>query len=153
MIHVAFDFMILTTRGRYAVTSLIDIAVCKQTKPVNLTDISIRQNISVGYLEQIFCKLKNAGLVNSIKGPGGGYILAKPLNKINIKQIVDAVEERMEMTKCGNKPENRCLKKSTKCFTHDLWHNLGKKIDEYLCSVSIEDVIENKLELSEHDIF
>ena len=137
--------MMLTTKSRYAVTSLIDIANVAANSPVNLADISIRQNISISYLEQIFAKLKNAGIVNAIKGPGGGYVLAKGLDQINIKHVIDAVEEKMMMTQCGNDLKKSCLKNNTKCSTHNLWHNLSNHINSYLNSISIKDVIENRL--------
>jgi Rrf2 family iron-sulfur cluster assembly transcriptional regulator len=142
--------MILTTKGRYAVISLLDIASCQQTRPVNLGNIALRQNISVNYLEQIFNKLKSANLVTSIKGPGGGYVLARPIDEISIKQIIDAVGENFEMTRCGNNPEKRCTTKNTKCFTHDLWNVLSTKINQYLSNISIKDVIENNLPLKEY---
>jgi Rrf2 family iron-sulfur cluster assembly transcriptional regulator len=137
--------MILTTKSRYAVASIVDIAICNKKDPINLHEISLRQNISINYLEQIFCKLKNAGLVNAFKGPGGGYTLARSVGQISIKHIIDAVEESLEMTKCGNDKHKRCLKQSAKCFTHDLWQNLGDQIALYLSGISIKDVIENNL--------
>lgn len=137
--------MMLTTKSRYAVTSIVDIAKISNNEPVNLADISARQNISISYLEQIFAKLKTAGIVSSIKGPGGGYLITKQLDQINIKAIIDAVEEKTRMTQCGNDLNNRCLKNNTKCATHNLWHNLGNHINNYLNNISIKDVIENKL--------
>jgi len=137
--------MMLTTRGRYAVTSLIDIATLGSIKPVNLTDISIRQNISIRYLEQIFLKLKNAGLVRAVKGPGGGYVLSRALEEISIKEIIDAAEEKMEMTRCGNSLEKACGKNNTRCATHHLWNGLGNHINAYLRNISIKDVIENRV--------
>ncbi len=139
--------MILTTKGRYAVMSLLDIATSQQDSPVSLGNIALRQNISINYLEQIFNKLKCANLVTPIKGPGGGYILARSAQEISIKQIIDAVGESLEMTRCGNNPEKRCLAKNTKCFTHNLWNNLSGKINQYLNDISIKDVIENNLSL------
>lgn len=137
--------MMLTTKGRYAVTSLIDIASVGSLKPVSLLDISLRQNISIRYLEQIFLKLKNAGLVKSVKGPGGGYILCKTLEEISIKEIIDAAEEKMEMTRCGNSIEKACQKNNARCSTHYLWSGLGNHINKYLRSISIKDVIENRI--------
>jgi Rrf2 family iron-sulfur cluster assembly transcriptional regulator len=144
--------MILTTKGRYAVISLLDIAILEQTNPkqaspVSLGNIALRQNISVNYLEQIFNKLRCANLVRSIKGPGGGYVLARPTEEISIKQIIEAVGESFEMTRCGNNPEKNCHAKNTKCFTHDLWNNLSAKINQYLNDISIKDVIENNLSI------
>jgi Rrf2 family iron-sulfur cluster assembly transcriptional regulator len=135
----------LTTKSRYAVVSLVDIANRIQIEPVKLSDISRRQNIPVGYLEQIFCKLKNAGLVKAIKGPGGGYKLAKDLKEINIKQIIDAVDEKIQITKCGNNPLQRCINKNIKCLTHDFWQGLTEHIASYLSSISIEDIINKKI--------
>ena len=137
--------MMLTTKGRYAVASLIDLAILGSIKPVALLDIAIRQNISIRYLEQIFLKLKNAGLVRSVKGPGGGYVLCKGLEEITIKEIIDAAEEKMEMTRCGNSLEKACQKNNTRCVAHNLWNGLGNHINTYLHNISIKDVIENRI--------
>ena len=137
--------MMLTTKGRYAVTSLIDIACIDQLLPVNLKDIALRQNLPHAYLESIFCKLKNAGLVKAVKGPGGGYSLARPLGQISIKEIIDAVEEKIQMTKCGNMPNKSCVPNGAKCFTHDLWNGLSQHISDYLSNISIQDVVESNL--------
>lgn len=138
--------MMLTTKGRYAVASLVDIACVNDGAPVNLKNISARQNLPLSYLETIFCKLRIAGLVSAIKGPGGGYLLNKPLAQINIKEIIDAVEEKIEMTRCSKlSSKEGCVNANSKCITHDLWHGLGQHISNYLSSITVEDIIENRL--------
>lgn len=140
--------MKLTTKGRYAVAGLLDIALRKRVLPVALNDIALKQNISISYLEQIFAKLRAAGLVRSMKGPGGGYMITRSLSQISIKEVIDAVGEKVEMVKCGNNLAKSCIAKGVKCSTHDLWEELGKKINVYLDSISIADLI-----LKHHDIF
>ena len=132
--------MMLTTKGRYAVMALVDIAQNYKGKPIGLAEVAIRQNITLNYLEQIFTKLKPAGIVNSTRGPGGGYVLAELPEKIKISQIIDAVEEEIKITRCTS-ADNGCIVKKAKCVTHDLWHGLGGTIRSYLDNISISDVI------------
>lgn len=134
--------MILTTKGRYAVMAIIDIAEGDLDQPTALFTISQRQNISLSYLEQIFTKLRKAEIVRSIKGPGGGYFLNKNPQQITIADIINAIGEPIRMTNCSNKkdgcPSNKEF--SRKCKTHDLWSGLEKRIYDYLYSVSLQDV-------------
>lgn len=135
--------MILTTKARYAVMAIIDIADNHHTteSPTALSEISKSQNISLSYLEQIFSLLKKAEIVKSIKGPGGGYVLNKKHNEINIAQIIKAIGEPIKMTNCSTSQKN-CISvdKTAKCKTHHLWQGLEKNIFNYLNSISLEDI-------------
>lgn len=136
----------LTTRGRYAVMAIVDIALNSSGKPVNLGDISLRQNIAQNYLEQIFVRMKNFGVVKSVRGPGGGYILSKDPIEITISYIIDAVEEEIRMTRCSKENES-CTKKNAKCITHDLWHGLARHIRTYLENITVKDVLSGDIVL------
>lgn len=129
--------MKLTTRGRYAVTAMLDLALHTAHGPVSLSDIASRQAISLSYLEQLFGKLKRAGLVHSCRGPGGGYALGHGLADISVASIVDAVDEHMDATRCGG--SGNCQAGET-CLTHDLWADLSSRIDGYLRGVSLADL-------------
>jgi Rrf2 family iron-sulfur cluster assembly transcriptional regulator len=132
--------MILTTKTRYAVMAVIEIADSKTERPVALTKISEQQKISLSYLEQIFSQLKKSGIVISVKGPGGGYVLGKNYDKITIAQIIKAIGEPIKMTRC-NPVDKSCLNNShTKCRTHHLWLGLENKIYEYLNSISLDKI-------------
>jgi Rrf2 family transcriptional regulator, iron-sulfur cluster assembly transcription factor len=136
--------MILTTKARYGVMAIIDIAENMNNdaqKPISLLKISKNQNISLSYLEQIFSNLKNSGIVNSIKGPGGGYILTKKKNEITIADIIKAIGEPIKMTNC-TKLEKNCTNpnKKSKCKTHHLWMGLENNIYEYLNSISLDKI-------------
>jgi len=133
--------MRLTTKGRFAVTAMIDLALNAQNNAVKLNSISERQQISLSYLEQLFSKLRRAGLVESLRGPGGGYILAAPAEQINIAQIISAAEDRLDATQCGSKAN---CNHGAPCLTHDLWENLNKTINDYLSSVTLQSIIEQK---------
>lgn len=133
--------MRLTTKGRFAVTAMIDLAMNAQTGAVKLSAISERQSISLSYLEQLFSKLRRAGLVESLRGPGGGYILAAPAEQINIAQIISAAEDRLDATQCGSKAN---CNHGAPCMTHDLWENLNKTINDYLSGVTLQNIIEQK---------
>ena len=109
------------------------------------TQMLLLKILTTKSLEQIFLKLKNAGLVRAVKGPGGGYVLSRALEEISIKEIIDAAEEKMEMTRCGNSLEKACGKNNTRCATHHLWNGLGNHINAYLRNISIKDVIENRV--------
>lgn len=135
--------MMLTSKGRYAVTAIVDIAINYNGKPVNLSDISARQNITQNYLEQIFQKLKKNGLVKSSRGPGGGYLLSSNPKDIKIAQIIEAVGESIKITKCSK--NIGCIKENVKCLTHDLWDGLAISIKSYFDKISIEDVINGEL--------
>ncbi|QDQ25763.1 Fe-S cluster assembly transcriptional regulator IscR [Chitinimonas arctica] len=134
--------MRLTTKGRFAVTAMLDLALCEQKGPVTLAGVSERQHISLSYLEQLFGKLRRNGLVDSVRGPGGGYRLARPVADISVADIITAVDEPLDATQCGGK-EN-CLEDNKRCMTHDLWTDLNRTIYAYLASVSLGDLIERQ---------
>ena len=131
--------MKLTTKGRYAISALIDVAM-HNSSSVSLKDISDRQSISLSYLEQLFCKLKNKGLVKSRRGPGGGYILVNNPSDISLYEIVTAVDENIDQTQCGGSMNCR---KDKPCSTHHVWTGLNTIIDDYMKKISIQDVISN----------
>ena len=132
--------MMLTAKGRYAVMAMVDIALHGSHKPTNLQEISLRQGITVPYLEQIFCKLKGSELVESVRGPGGGYRLARAKTAITIADIVHAAEEPIRMTRCEKTSESGCMQSNSKCLTHDLWDGLGNSIHAYLQSVTLQHI-------------
>jgi Rrf2 family iron-sulfur cluster assembly transcriptional regulator len=134
--------MRLTTKGRFAVTAMIDLALRSGDGPVTLAGISERQKISLSYLEQLFGKLRRYSLVDSVRGPGGGYCLARPFDSISVADIVRAVDEPMDATQCGGK-EN--CKDEERCMTHDLWTTLNFKMYEYLTSVTLADLVSQQL--------
>lgn len=133
--------MRLTTKGRFAVTAMIDLAMNAQTGAVKLSAISERQSISLSYLEQLFSKLRRAQLVESLRGPGGGYILAAPASQINIAQIIAAAEDRLDATQCSSK--GNCHH-GVPCLSHELWESLNKTIDDYLSSITLQSILEQK---------
>lgn len=132
--------MKLTTRGRYAVQAMADIAAMKGDGPVALPEIAARQGISAGYLEQLFAKLRRAGLVRSVRGVAGGYRLARAANDIRVSDIVEAVDEEIRTTACGGKPIG-CRGAGTRCLTHDLWDELGRQIEIFLNAVTLDDIV------------
>ena len=129
--------MNLTTKSRYAVTAMLDLAGQKREKPVSLADISRRQEISLSYLEQLFSKLRKNGLVTSIKGPGGGYILARSANKVSVADIVDSVDENVDVTRCSGK--GNCQGGAV-CLTHQLWSEFSEEIRNYLSGINLENL-------------
>ena len=131
--------MRLTTKGRFAVTAMLDIALYEADKPVTLAGISERQGISLSYLEQLFSRLRKNGLVTSVRGPGGGYRIAKPHQEITVSNIITAVDELIDATQCGG---NQNCHDEGRCMTHDLWTALNGKILEYLSGVSLADMVE-----------
>ncbi len=131
--------MRLTTKGRYAVTAMLDLAFHSDTKPVTLTDIAARHTISLSYLEQLFSRLRRANMVKGIRGPGGGYTLADTADKINIADIIAAVDEPIDATKCGG--EANCQKEQA-CLTHDLWMGLSDQIRAYLKDITLAQLLE-----------
>lgn len=133
--------MRLTTKGRFAVTALLDIGIRHGSGPVSLADISKRQKISLSYLEQLFSKLRQRKLVNSVRGPGGGYCLAKELDEVSVADIILAVDEPLDNTQCGGK--GNCLGDS-KCMTHDLWVKLNEVIFNYLGSVTLQKLVDEQ---------
>ena len=126
--------MRLTTKGRFAVTAMLDLALNENGSPVTLADISERQSISLSYLEQLFSRLRKNGLVQSVRGPGGGYRAAKALNAITVSDIIRAVDEQIDATQCGG---NENCQDEKRCMTHDLWTSLNGKIFEYLEGVNL----------------
>jgi Rrf2 family transcriptional regulator, iron-sulfur cluster assembly transcription factor len=130
--------MRLTTKGRFAVTAMVDLALRQNRGPVTLAAISERQHISLSYLEQLFGKLRRASLVSSTRGPGGGYNLAQAPASISVADIVSAGDEPLDATQCGGK-EN--CHDDKRCMTHDLWATLNEKMHEYLSSVTLADLV------------
>jgi len=131
----------LTTKGRYAVTAMLDLAYHGEKKPVTLTDIAKRQNISLSYLEQLFARLRRAGMVEGVRGPGGGYQLSRDVSQINIAEIVSAVDETIDSTRCGGKGD---CQNAQPCLTHDLWMGLSEQIRAYLSTISLQDLLQRK---------
>lgn len=132
--------MMLTSKGRYAVMAMVDLAVNGSGKPISLADISKRQDITVPYLEQIFSRLKAGGLVKSVRGPGGGYVLSRTAGEVNVADIIMAVDEPIKMTRCNHDPGRGCMSTKVRCLTHDLWDGLGNHIYDFLKSATLEDV-------------
>jgi Rrf2 family transcriptional regulator, iron-sulfur cluster assembly transcription factor len=133
--------MRLTTKGRFAVTAMVDLSMRPTRGPVTLATISERQHISLSYLEQLFGKLRRAKLVTSVRGPGGGYCLARPTGSITMAEIITAVDEPIDATQCAGK-EN--CNDDKRCVTHDLWATLNQKMNDYLNSVSLADVVSHQ---------
>ncbi len=133
--------MRLTTKGRFAVTAMVDLATRGGKSPVTLSSISDRQSISLSYLEQLFGKLRRNNIVESVRGPGGGYYLGRPAGKISIAEIVLAVDEPLDATKCGGM--GKCHGEEKPCVTHDLWMGLNEKILDYLESVTLQQLVES----------
>jgi Rrf2 family iron-sulfur cluster assembly transcriptional regulator len=146
--------MRLSTKGRYAVMAMADLAghapdahdqALAEVKPVALADIAERQDISLSYLEQLFAKLRRGGLVTSVRGPGGGYRLSRPSNELRIADIIVAVDEPIAATRCKTGSAKGCTKSGARCVTHDLWEELGQQIHVFLSSVSLADVVEKRV--------
>jgi len=133
--------MKLTTKGRYAVMAMADLATNENTKPVSLSEIAIRQNISLSYLEQLFLKLKNNNLVKSIRGPQGGYILEKKAKDIKLSSIIFAVNEEVKTLNCKKESKKGCGGRSVKCITHNLWDDLEKHINSFFESKNLNDLV------------
>lgn len=140
--------MKLGAKGRYAVTAMVDLAQQGCGGPVALSDISTRQDLPLNFLEQLFAKLKKAGLVCSVRGQKGGYALAKPPEEITITLIVQAVEESLKTTACTPGAQLSCKGTSSRCLTHDLWAGLEREIQNYLSSITLLDICEKKLATS-----
>ena len=133
--------MRLTTKGRFAVTAMIDLALRQQGGPVALAGISERQKISLSYLEQLFGKLRRHHLVSSVRGPGGGYCLAKPMEAISVADIISAVDETLDATGCGGKGD---CEEGHPCMTHTLWFNLNQRMFDYLTGVRLAELVEEQ---------
>jgi Rrf2 family transcriptional regulator, iron-sulfur cluster assembly transcription factor len=130
--------MRLTTKGRYAVTAMLDLALHSEKGPVSLADISERQGISLSYLEQLFARLRRFNLVKSVRGPGGGYQLMKEIGDISVAQVVDAVDESLDATRCEGKGD---CHQGEVCLTHHLWEDLSKQIHVFLSGISLADLV------------
>ncbi len=138
--------MRLSTKGRYAVMAMADLAANDGgSKPVSLAEIARRQEISLSYLEQLFAKLRRGELVKSVRGPGGGYRLARPASELRISDIIIAVDEPITATRCRKDSPKGCTGTSGRCMTHDLWEELGRQIHVFLSSVSLADVVEKRV--------
>jgi Rrf2 family iron-sulfur cluster assembly transcriptional regulator len=137
--------MRLSTKGRYAVTAMMDIALHERVGPVTLADISQCQGISLSYLEQLFAKLRKCGLVEGVRGPGGGYRLARSADQISVADIIQSVDEKLDMTKCGGK--GNCSK-GEKCLTHQLWFELSCKLYNFLSDIKLDQYV-NRPEINE----
>ena len=132
--------MKLTNKGRYAVMAMADLALNAKNGPISLAEISLRQNISLAYLEQIFVKLKNNNLVKSSRGATGGYILEKPATEIKLSNIIYAVDEEVKTLSCKKNSKRGCNNKSTKCITHNLWDQLDKHINGFFEKIKLQDL-------------
>ena len=135
--------MKLSTKGRYAVMAMVDIGQNGEGRTVSLAEIAGRQEISQEYLEQLFVKLRKAGLVQSARGPGGGYRLAHPADDIAIYDVIAAVDEPMKMTRCEGDAVDGCVK-GERCCTHDLWSSIGRQVNTFLANVTLDDVVNRR---------
>lgn len=135
--------MKLTTKGRYAVTAMLDLALHAGKGPVSLVEISERQDISLSYLEQLFSKLRKQGLVNSMRGPGGGYSLSRVPTEIAISSIIMAVDENLDVTNCGN-AAGGCQETNKRCLTHNLWMDLSNRIQTFLDDISLQNLMDKR---------
>ena len=144
--------MKLSSKGRYAVMAMADLAKNHDPRPISLNEISLRQGISILYLEQLFFKLKQNNLVNSTRGPSGGYILSKSPDQIKLSNIISAVNEEVKTLKCNKNSKKGCNHKSIKCITHSIWDELGEHINLFFEQKSLEDVlnIEKKFQRTEN---
>ena len=137
--------MKLSTKGRYAVMALVDLASQTDGRPVALAEIAERQEISLSYLEQLFAKLRRGGLVRSVRGPGGGYLLARSAEETRISDAILAVDEPIRATRCKTGSAMGCRANKSRCLTHDLWEELGNQIHIFLSSVSLADVCSRRV--------
>ena len=133
--------MKLTSKGRYAVMAMADLAKNYVKEPISLTEISLRQGISISYLEQLFLKLRKNNLVQSARGPSGGYVLSKPPEEIKLLNIINAVDEKIKTLKCRKESKRGCNHKSIKCITHNLWDDLEIHINKFFANNTLNDVI------------
>ncbi len=133
--------MKLTTKGRYAVTAMLDLALHQGKGPITLSDIAQRQGISLSYLEQLFSRLRKEHLVSSVRGPGGGYSLARDAGEIFVAQVITAVDEKVDTTRCGG--AHNC-QNNQRCLTHDLWRDLSDRIYDYLNRISLQELMSRR---------
>ncbi|MFY8273541.1 Fe-S cluster assembly transcriptional regulator IscR [Pseudoalteromonas sp. SSDWG2] len=139
--------MKLTSKGRYAVTAMLDVALHTDVGPVPLADISERQEISLSYLEQLFARLRKQGLVTSVRGPGGGYLLGKEAKDISVGDVISAVNESVDATRCHGATSGGC-QSGMRCLTHTLWSELSQRIEEFLHGISLAELV-NKSDIKE----
>ncbi|SIT73310.1 transcriptional regulator, BadM/Rrf2 family [Ectothiorhodosinus mongolicus] len=132
--------MRLTTKGRYAVTAMLDLAIHNDQGPISLADISTRQCISLSYLEQLFARLRKQGLVSSTRGPGGGYTLSRPPAELAIADVISAVDEKLDTRRCGGAED---CQNEERCLTHELWSDLSDRIHTFLANITLEDVMKS----------
>ena len=137
--------MKLNTKGRYAVMAIVDLAKHSSLRPVSLADIAARQEISLSYLEQLFARLRRAGLVRSVRGPGGGYRLARGAGETRVAEVILAVDEPIKATRCQIGSSKGCTGSGARCITHDLWEELSRQIHIFLSSVTLADILENRV--------
>jgi Rrf2 family iron-sulfur cluster assembly transcriptional regulator len=137
--------MRLSTKGRYAVMAMVDLAKHSQGSPIALAEIAERQEISLSYLEQLFAKLRVGGLVKSVRGPGGGYLLGHPADETRISDVILAVDEPIRAVRCAPGAPMGCRGSKSRCLTHDLWEELGNQIHLYLSSVTLADVVAQRV--------
>lgn len=137
--------MMITTKSRYAIMAMVEIASSSEGRPISLECLALKQNIDLRYLEQIFTKLRRSGLVYSARGPGGGYILGIVPKDIKIFDIIEAVDENVKMTRCTE--QIGCMPSGVKCNTHRLWEGLGDKIKEYFSKITVADLINDQASL------
>ena len=133
--------MKLTSKGRYAVMAMADLAKNYVKEPISLTEISLRQGISIDYLEQLFSKLRKNNLVQSTRGPSGGYLLSKPPDEIKLLSIISAVDEKIKTVKCRKESKKGCNGKSIKCITHNLWDDLEAHINKFFEYNTLNDIL------------
>lgn len=145
--------MKLSTKGRYAVMAMVDLAAHSRGKPVALADVASRQEISLSYLEQLFSRLRRGGVVKSVRGPGGGYLLARSEAETRVSDIIMAVDEPIQTTRCTPGSPTGCHTNKSRCLTHDLWQELGNQIYLYLSSVSLADVVDKRVLGSSGQLF
>ena len=144
--------MKLTSKGRYAVMAMADLAKINANKPTSLTEISLRQGISVSFLEQIFLKLKKNNLVQSSRGPSGGYLLTKSPNEIKLSSIIHAVDEKVKTVGCKKESKKGCTGKSVKCITHNLWDDLETHINSFFEKNTLNDILYNEVKKNQKEI-
>ena len=133
--------MKLTSKGRYAVMAMADLAKNRVEVPTSLTEISLRQGISIAYLEQLFLKLRKSNLVQSVRGPSGGYVLTNPPEQIKLLSIINAVDEKIKTVKCKKESKRSCNGKSIKCITHNLWDELEVHINKFFADNTLKDIL------------
>ena len=144
--------MKLTSKGRYAVMAMADLAKNNVKEPTSLTEISLRQGISLAYLEQLFLKLRKNHLVQSSRGPSGGYVLSKPPGEIKLLSIISAVDEKIKTVKCKKESKKACNGKSIKCITHNLWDDLENHINKFFEDNTLDDILFKEVRNKEEEL-